>query len=119
MRLRELELGAIQAHILHHAAHAPIYGVWMASELERHGFSISYGTLYPMLHRMTEAGLLTCEERREGSQSRKYYTATAAGREALAQAQRLVTELFRELVEEAAESSAAPEASSEPSEGER
>lgn len=119
MSLRELELGAIQAHILHHAAHAPIYGVWMASELGRHGFSISYGTLYPMLHRLTEAGLLICEERREGSQSRKYYTATAAGRDALARAQRLVTELYHELVEDAVDSLATPADSSEPAEGKR
>jgi PadR family transcriptional regulator PadR len=108
MVLRELELGAIQAHILHHAAQAPIYGVWMAAELGRHGYAISYGTLYPMLHRLTEAGLLSCEERREGSHVRKHYTATDAGRRALAQAQHMVAELYHELVVAAADGQGTP-----------
>lgn len=98
MILRELELGAIQAHILCHAAQAPIYGVWMAEELARHGYLISYGTLYPTLRRMTEAGLLLREERREGSQVRKYYTATETGKQALIQVQHLVAELYQEVV---------------------
>jgi len=99
MALRDLELGASQAHILYHATQHPIYGSWMAEELAHHGFVISYGTLYPMLHRMREEGLLTCEERREGSQMRKYYTATAQGVQELAQIRHLIQELSREIVE--------------------
>lgn len=101
MILRDLELGAIQAHILYHAAQQPIYGSWMAQELARHGFGISYGTLYPMLHRMHKEGLLICEEQREGSQVRKYYTATPQGFQELEQIQRLIRELAQEVVGEA------------------
>ena len=49
---RDPELGAMRAHILHHASRAPVYGSWMLKELERHGHDLSYGTLYPALHRM-------------------------------------------------------------------
>ena len=53
MILRDLELGAMQAHILWHAAQSPVYGVWMAEELARHGYTLSCGMLYPTLHRLT------------------------------------------------------------------
>ncbi len=101
MILRDLELGAIQAHILYHATVQPIYGSWMAEELALHGFSISYGTLYPMLHRMRQEGLLVCEEQREGSQVRKYYTATEQGIQELEQVRHLIRELYQEVVVEA------------------
>lgn len=101
MILRDLELGAIQAHILYHAAQQPVYGSWMAQELARHGFVISYGTLYPMLHRMHTEGLLDCREQREGSQMRKYYTATPQGIQELEHVQHLIRELYREVVEDA------------------
>jgi PadR family transcriptional regulator PadR len=74
--LRDLELGAIRIHLLYHASRAPIYGSWMLEELRRHGYAISYGTLYPALHRMEEAGLLAREDLVEGGRVRKYYSAT-------------------------------------------
>ncbi|GLV56830.1 PadR family transcriptional regulator [Dictyobacter sp. S3.2.2.5] len=98
MILRDLELGAIQAHILYHATIEPIYGSWMAGELAHHGYTISYGTLYPMLHRMQQEGLLVCEERREGSQMRKYYRATEQGVRELEQIRHRIRELYQELV---------------------
>ncbi len=100
MVLRELELGAIQAHILHHAATEPFYGAWMVDELARHGYSVSFGTLYPTLHRMEQAGLLVHEERREGRTTRKFYRATAEGILALQQVRRIIRELFSELIEQ-------------------
>ena len=96
---RGLELGAIRAHILHHAARAPVYGSWMLSELERHGSSLSYGTLYPALHKMEEEGLLAREERVEGGRVRKYYAATEKGLEELGRVKRMIRELHREVVE--------------------
>lgn len=96
---RDLELGAIRLHILYHASRAPVYGSWMAGELERHGYRVSYGTLYPALHRMEEAGLLAREDRLEGGRVLKYYTATRRGMNELERARRLVRELHREVVE--------------------
>ena len=99
MALRALELGAIRIHILYHASRAPIYGSWMAEELERHGYKVSYGVLYPALHRMEEDGLLVREDRVEGGRVRKYYTATEKGLTELAEAQRMIRELYREMIE--------------------
>ena len=99
MVFRDLELGAIRAHILHHAARSPVYGSWMLSELERHGYSLSYGTLYPALHKMEEEGLLAREERVEGGKVRKYYTATEKGLRELAEVQHTIRELYLEVVE--------------------
>ena len=53
--LRKLFLGFIQIHILHHAAKAPFYGAWMMEELAHHGYDISAGTLYPILHNLEKA----------------------------------------------------------------
>nr|WP_243638265.1 PadR family transcriptional regulator [Rubrobacter taiwanensis] len=97
--LRDLELGAVRVHILHHAARAPVYGSWMFEELRRHGYELSYGTLYPALHRMEEQGLLKREDRVEGGRVRKYYTATERGRAELERARRVIRELHREVVE--------------------
>jgi DNA-binding PadR family transcriptional regulator len=71
----------------------------MAQELKRHGYKVSYGVLYPALHRMEEDGLLVREDRVEEGRVRKYYTATETGQEELVEAQRMVRELYREVVE--------------------
>lgn len=99
MALRDLELGAIRAHILHHASRSEIYGSWMAEELRRHGYSVSYGTLYPALHRMEEEGLLSREDRLEGGRVRKYYVTTEEGLEELGRVRRIIRELYGEVVE--------------------
>lgn len=96
---RDLELGAIKVHILHHASRAEIYGSWMLEELQRHGYSLSYGTLYPALHRMEEEGLLQREDRVEGGKVRKYYVATAEGHEELKRVRGLLKELSREVIQ--------------------
>lgn len=99
MVFRDLELGAIRVHILHHASRAPVYGSWMLEELKRHGYSLSYGTLYPALHKMEEEGLLFRKDRVEGGKVRKYYTATGKGLEELSRVRRMIDELHREVVE--------------------
>ncbi len=96
---RDLELGAIRVHILHHASRAEVYGSWMLGELQRHGYRLSYGTLYPALHRMEDEGILTREDRVEGGRVRKYYRATGRGLEELEKARRMLRELHREVVE--------------------
>ncbi len=96
---RDLELGAIRAHILHHASRAPVYGSWMLEELGRHGHALSYGTLYPALHRMEEEGILAREDRVEGGRVRKYYAATEKGLEELERVRRIIRELHHEVVE--------------------
>jgi len=97
---QQLYSGLIRLHVLHHAAQGPVYGLWLIEELARHGYKLSSGTLYPMLHNMEERGYLRSVEERSGKLARRVYRATASGKRALAGARRKVSELFAELLEE-------------------
>ena|SRR5579864_3879668 len=101
---RFLYTGLIRLHVLHHAAKEPVYGLAMMEELARHGYKVSAGTLYPILHGLEERGLLISAEERSGSAARRMYRATPAGEEALAAAKFKVRELFGELFEDEADS---------------
>jgi hypothetical protein len=59
---RETFLGFIRVHLLHHAAREPIFGTEMLDELRRHGYALSPGTLYPILHGLEAAGYLRSEQ---------------------------------------------------------
>jgi DNA-binding PadR family transcriptional regulator len=86
--------------VLHHAAHEPpVFGLGMIEELARHGYRISPGSLYPLLHGLERKGYLRSTEKRNGRSLRKEYRATAMGKKALAGVQDKVRELFRELIE--------------------
>jgi len=96
---RDLYSGLIRLHVLHHAAEAPVFGLGMAEELARHGYRISPGTLYPLLHGLEKKGYLRSIEKREGKSLRKIYRATPLGRKVLRAAKGKVRELFGELIE--------------------
>jgi PadR family transcriptional regulator len=96
---RDLYSGLIRLHVLHHAAEEPIFGLGMIEELGRHGYRISPGSLYPLLHGLEKKGYLKASEFRNGKSLRKVYRATPAGRKALKAAKQKVRELFREVVE--------------------
>jgi DNA-binding PadR family transcriptional regulator len=95
----ELLGGFIRLHLLHHAAEGPLVGFWMLEELRRHGYRLSPGTLYPMLHAMERKGYLRSAQKRQGRRSWREYRATPLGRKALAAAKEKLGELFRELIE--------------------
>lgn len=95
--LRKLFLGFIQLHILHHASEAPIYGAWMIEELKCHGYEISPGTLYPILHGMEKDGLLVKQEKTEGGKVRKYYSISNFGQQVLAAGKEKARELLAEI----------------------
>lgn len=95
--LRKLFLGFIHIHILHHAKEHPIFGAWMLEELREHGYDISAGTLYPILHSMEKDGLLTKEEENVEGKIRKYYSTTEKGYEVLTEARKKAYELFKEI----------------------
>ena len=96
----DLLTGFIRLHILHHAAKEPLVGFWMMEELRRHGYRLSAGTLYPMLHGLERRGYLRSAAKREGRRSWREYRATPAGRRALVEAREKLRELFHELIEE-------------------
>ena len=55
---RDLYSGLMRLHILHHAAAGPVFGLGMVEELARHGYRISPGTLYPLLHGLEKKGYI-------------------------------------------------------------
>ncbi len=97
---RDLFLAFVRVHILHHAAEERIFGLDMMEELRRHGYSISPGTLYPMLHALEKAGCLRSKQEAVNGKRRKYYVATARGRRALAEVRKKVRELVDEVLED-------------------
>ena len=96
---RDLYSGLIRLHILHHAVEGPVFGLAMARELSRHGYEISSGTLYPLLHGLEKKGYLRSTRERHGKSIRTVYRATPLGRKALKAAKFKVRELFGELIE--------------------
>ena len=99
MKHQNLLKGLIRLHVLHHAAEGEFYGQWMIDELARHGYKLSPGTLYPMLHAMERSGYLKSRKERLGRTFRRVYRATALGKEANKVAKVKVSELFGELIE--------------------
>ncbi len=98
-KYRELYSGLIRLHLLYHASKEPIFGLQMIAELGRHGYRLSPGTLYPVLHGMEKRGLLR-SIKPEVPTGRRVYRATSAGRKALRIAKQRVEELFSELFED-------------------
>jgi len=94
----EFFLGFIKIHILHHAAERPVYGLWLIEELGRHGYRLSPGTLYPLLHSLEKENYLKCQKKVIEGKIRKYYRTTAKGRKALSQAKDKIRELIEEVV---------------------
>jgi DNA-binding PadR family transcriptional regulator len=94
MKHQDLLKGLIRLHILHHAVQGEFYGQWMIYELARHGYRLSPGTLYPMLHALERKGYLKSRTQRMGRTFRRVYKATALGREANQVAKVQVRELI-------------------------
>lgn len=96
MEHHDLLSGLIRLHVLHHAAEQEIYGQWMIDELAHHGYRLSPGTLYPMLHKMARDGYLVSRQERDGRTVRKLYTITPKGREGLGLAKERIREFTGE-----------------------
>src|ERR1043166_7443831 len=78
--------GLIRLHILHHASKKPVFGMWFIEELARHGYKLSPGTLYPILHGLEKKGYLRSTQKRSGKTVRRMYRATPLGCKVLATA---------------------------------
>src|SRR5262249_31158217 len=96
--MREFIRGAVQLHILHHAASRDVHGAWLTEELAGHGHRVSPGTLYPTLHRLEADDLL--KSRRETVDGRvlRVYAATRARRRGLERARAALRELAEEVL---------------------
>lgn len=96
--MQELLRGAVRLHILYHAAHDEVHGAWMATELARHGYKISPGSLYPLLHKMETEGLLRSSSKVVEGRVLRSYVTTAKGRRALEATKRQLRELASEIL---------------------
>jgi DNA-binding PadR family transcriptional regulator len=99
MAYEDLLSGLIELHVLYHAAEEEIFGLGMLEELRRHGYRISPGTLYPLLHRLMHRGYLQVRDMKLGRIRRRLYRATPKGRRALTAVRDQVRELMGELNE--------------------
>jgi DNA-binding PadR family transcriptional regulator len=97
---REFTTAFWKAHVLHHAASGPVYGLWLLEELAHHGYRPSPGTLYPLLARMERSGLLRSKAVAR-PKARRSYAITPAGRRLLRELRGKIAELHREIVAEA------------------
>ena len=96
--MRNIFLGFIRILILHHANEGEIFGVAIMDELRRHGYSISAGTLYPILHSLEAEGYLTRRNNVVNGKVRKYYRITEKGVNALEEAKPKIKELVAEVI---------------------
>jgi PadR family transcriptional regulator, regulatory protein PadR len=94
--VRDVFLAFARVHVLHHASEERIFGVGMMKELARHGYRLGPGTLYPLLHRMAEDGLLVSEVEVIAGKARRYYVITRKGRAALDRLRPKLRELWAE-----------------------
>jgi PadR family transcriptional regulator PadR len=84
---RELKRGTLEMILLKLLAEREMYGYQLVSTLEarsEQGFQIKEGTLYPVLYRLEDAGLIEARwETPERGTPRKYYRLTRVGLERL------------------------------------
>jgi PadR family transcriptional regulator, regulatory protein PadR len=97
--IKEFYLGFIRIHILHHATKEPTYGLWLIEELGHHGYKLSPGTLYPILHKLEREDYLKSYSQLVDGKIRKYYKITSRGKKTLAEAKKKVQELIEEIEE--------------------
>src|SRR3954463_1911370 len=80
--LQELRRGTVVVASLV-ALRRPDYGYALLQRLAAHGFPVDANTLYPLLRRLEEQGLLTSEWNTEESRPRKFYRTNEEGEDML------------------------------------
>jgi PadR family transcriptional regulator, regulatory protein PadR len=90
--------GSIRLHILHHAASGKVFGQGLMDELQHHGYRLSPGTLYPILHALERGGYLRSTPKQVAGKRRRVYVATSAGKNALTASRQRVMALFQEIL---------------------
>jgi DNA-binding PadR family transcriptional regulator len=73
----------LRLHILFHAVEGQISGLGIIEELGRHGYKLSPGTLYPILHGVEKKGYLRSETKEASGHFRRVYRITSKGRNVL------------------------------------
>jgi|SRR6185437_506059 len=83
--LTELRRGVLGPCVLALLELRPRFGLELVRDLaDADGLLTSDGTVYPLLNRLRDAGLVTSEwQAEEGQRARRYYSLTEAGQETL------------------------------------
>lgn len=98
--IKNIFYGFMRAHILYHAIKQQICGIEIIEELSRHGYNVSPGTLYPLLHQMEKDGLLVSKEDVTSGRKKIYYKATKKGNIEFEEIKMKIFELYKEIVED-------------------
>jgi len=98
--MRDVILAFVRVHVLHHAAKERIFGLEMIEELKRHGYELSAGTLYPLLHTLEADGVLVSMQEVVEGKVRRYYRTTKAGDALLVQVRAKIGELIDEVLDQ-------------------
>lgn len=110
MNLKRTDLlrGTLDLLILKALALEPLHGVGISrriTQITRGAFQVSFGSLFPSLHRMEEKGWVKAEWRAsENNRRAKYYQLTSSGRAQLKAEERdwsQLVKIMREAVESA------------------
>ncbi len=80
----ELRRGVLVLAVLA-SSRTPQYGYSLRKQLNDNGIDIDEGTLYPLVRRLAEQGLLDSQWQIAEGRERRYYQLSAAGAEVLAQ----------------------------------
>lgn len=97
MSSRDLMAGFVRLHVLNHANSGPIFGIGIIERLAFHGYLLSPGTLYPILHGLERDGILVSREEIKGNRRRRIYEITDSGRRLLILSKVRLWELFKEV----------------------
>jgi DNA-binding PadR family transcriptional regulator len=97
---RDLIGGFVRLHVLHHASSGPIFGIGIIEKLALHGYVLSPGTLYPILHGLERDGFLRSRGEVVGQKRRRVYEITAEGQKTLMLSKARLWELFKEVFDD-------------------
>jgi DNA-binding PadR family transcriptional regulator len=91
--------GFVRLHVLNHANSGPIFGIGIIERLAFHGYVLSPGTLYPILHGLERDGFLRSREEISGNRRRRIYEITEVGQRIRVLSKVRLWELFKEVFE--------------------
>ena len=70
----------------------------MIQELKNHGYNVSPGTMYPILHALENEGYLKSRKENVNGKIRKYYKITSNGQKILQESRQKINELIYEIM---------------------
>ena len=99
----DLLRGTLDLLVLKALSLEPLHGVGVSrriAQITREAFQVSFGSLFPVLHRMEESGWLEAEWRSSDNNRRaKYYRLTSAGRAQLKDEERQWNQVVKIMAE--------------------